>query len=87
MGFKRFLFKFRSCDLDITWHLPSAFQRNETQMKRKAGDASEKFPGGDSVKHVHTLTCGPVPSADCAKVAKSEKGKVAAKFLGIQEAS
>lgn len=47
-------------------------------MKGRAGDASEKSPGGDSVEHVHTLTCGPVPSADCAKVAKSEKGKVAA---------
>lgn len=67
--------------------LSSAFQRNETQMKERAEDASEKSPGGDSVEHVHTLTCGPVPRAECAKVAKSEKGKVASKFLGIQDAS
>lgn len=56
-------------------------------MKERAEDASEKSPGGDSVEHVHTLTCGPVPRAECAKVAKSEKGKVASKFLGIQDAS
>lgn len=56
-------------------------------MKGRAGDASEKSPGGDSVEGVHTLTCRPVSSADCAKGAKSEKRKVAAKFLGVQEAS